>query len=72
MKSKSLAELLADEFLQIARKFQADVEPIKVLKSRTYKIAEANVLVRASRESDKGTFFFGLYYLTAEEMNNLE
>jgi len=72
MKSKSFAESLADEFLKVAKKFQADVEPIKVLKSRTYKIAEANVLVRVSRESEKGTFFFGLNYLTAEEMNNLD
>lgn len=72
MKPKSFAESLAEEFLQAAKKFQANVEPIKVLKSRTYKIAEANVLVRVSRESDKGTFFFGLNYLTAEEMNNLE
>jgi hypothetical protein len=72
MKSKAIAESLADEFLQKAKKFQADVEPIKVLKSRTYKIAEANVLVRASRETERGTFFFGLNYLTAEEMNNLD
>ena len=70
--SKSAAESLAEEFLQLAKKFQADVEPIKVLKSRTYKIAQANVLIRVSKESDKGTFFFGLNYLTAEEMNNLE
>lgn len=69
---KNLAESLANEFLQVAKKFQANVEPIKVLKSRTYKIAQANVLIRVSKESEKGTFFFGLNYLTAEEMNNLE
>jgi hypothetical protein len=70
--SKSVAESLANEFLQVAKKFQANVEPIKVLKSRTYKIAEANVLVRAATEGANGTYFYGLNYLTAEEMNNLD
>jgi hypothetical protein len=70
--SKSTAELLAIEFLQTAKKFQADVELIKVLKSRTYKIAQANVLVRAANEGKNGRFFYGLNYLTAEEMNNLD
>ncbi len=72
MKSKSIAESLADEFLEVAKDFQANVELIKVLKSRTYKIAEANVLVRAATEGARGTYLYGLNYLTAEEMNNLE
>ena len=72
MKSKSTAESLATEFLQLAKKFQADVELIKVLKSRTYKIAQANVLVRAATEGKTGRYFYGLNYLTVEEMNNLE
>ncbi len=72
MNSKSVAESLANEFLQVAKQFQANVEPIKVLKSRTYKIAEANVPVRAATEGKKGTYFYGLNYLTAEEMNNLD
>lgn len=66
------ADSLATEFLQVAKKFQADVELIKVLRSRTYKIAQANVLVRAASKLSNGTFFFGLNYLTAEEMNNLD
>lgn len=70
--SKFVAESLANEFLEAAKKFQADVELIKVLKSRTYKIAQANVLIRAATEGARGTYFYGLNYLTAEEMNNLE
>ncbi len=70
--SKFAAESLANEFLQVAKKFQANVELIKVLKSRTYKIAEANVLIRAATEGVRGTYFYGLNYLTAEEMNNLD
>jgi hypothetical protein len=68
----SNAELLANEFLQLAKKFQAEVELIRVLKSRTYKIAQANVLVRAATEGKNGRYFYGLNYLTAEEMNNLD
>uniref|UniRef100_UPI00292D2250 hypothetical protein n=1 Tax=Clavibacter michiganensis TaxID=28447 RepID=UPI00292D2250 len=71
-KSKSVAESLADEFLEVAKDFQASVELIKVLKSRTYKIAQANVLIRAATEGANGRYFYGLNYLTAEEMNNLE
>lgn len=69
---KSNAELLADEFLQLAKRFQARTELIRVLKSRTYKIAEANVLVRAATEGKNGRYFYGLNYLHAEEMNNLD
>jgi hypothetical protein len=72
MKPKSTAETLASEFLEVAKKFQADIELIKVLKSRTYKIAEANVLIRAATEGANGRYFYGLNYLTAEEMNNLD
>ena len=70
--SKSIAESLANEFLRVAKEFQANIELIKVLKSRTYKIAEANVLIRASTEGTNGRYFYGLNYLTAEEMNNLD
>ena len=72
MNSKYIAESLAGDFLEVAKKFQANIELIKVLKSRTYKIAEANVLVRAATEGKNGRYFYGLNYLTAEEMNNLD
>jgi hypothetical protein len=65
--SKPVAESLANDFLQLAKQFQTNVELVKVLKSRTYKIAEANVLIRAATEGRNGR-----YYLTAEEMNNLD
>jgi hypothetical protein len=70
--AKSSTDLLAYEFLQLAKKFQADIELIKVLKSRTYKIAGANVLVRAATLGNDRMYFYGLNYLTAEEMNNLD
>lgn len=70
-KKLSPTELLVDKFLHKAKEFQTNVELIKVLKSRTYKIAEANVLIRAASEGDR-RYFFGLNYITAEEMANLD
>ncbi|VVB96768.1 Uncharacterised protein [uncultured archaeon] len=71
LKKPSPTEHLVDEFLQKAKEFQTNVELIKVLKSRTYKIAEANVLIRAASEGNR-RYFFGLNYITAEEMANLD
>ncbi|MDR1182713.1 MAG: hypothetical protein LBL13_12110 [Bacteroidales bacterium] len=52
----SPSELLALQFLDKAKNFNADVELIKVLKSRTYAIGEANVLVRAASEGNRRYF----------------
>lgn len=65
------SDKLVKEFLEQAKTFQADVEQLKVLKSRTYKIAEANVLVRAASEGNR-RYFFGINYLTVEEIANLD
>ncbi|MBN2009797.1 hypothetical protein JW960_10685 [candidate division KSB1 bacterium] len=67
----SPSELLVAQFIEKAKKFQATIEIIKVLKSRTYHIGEANVLVRASSGSNR-TFFFGINYITIEEIANLD
>lgn len=65
------SDLLAKSFLEMAKQFNANIELIKVLKSRTYKIGEANVLVRASSEGNR-RYFFGINYITVEEIANLE
>lgn len=65
------SNLLASQFLEKATKFQSSVELIKVLKSRTYRISEANVLVRAASEGNP-RYFFGLNYITVEEIANLD
>ncbi|MDX2305608.1 MAG: hypothetical protein NW226_22560 [Microscillaceae bacterium] len=73
LKSKELSpsDLLVHQFLEKAKEFNASTELIKVLKSRTYKIGEANVLVRASSEGNK-RYFFGINYITVEEIANLD
>jgi hypothetical protein len=70
-KKLSPTDLLVKSFLEIAKKDDANVELIKVLKSRTYNIGKANVLVRASSEGNR-RYFFGINYLTIEEIANLE
>ncbi len=66
------SKILVDEFLQKAKGLKADVEPIRVLRARAYQIANANVLIRASIQSAQKKYFFGLNYITAEEVANLE
>ncbi|MFQ5712631.1 MAG: hypothetical protein ACE5GU_01195 [Candidatus Scalinduaceae bacterium] len=71
MKRKTRTDILAEEFLEKAKLFQANVEPIKVLKARVYQIAEANVLIRAASEGNR-RYFFGVNYITIEEIANLD
>src|SRR3989304_2940077 len=70
-KKLSQSELLASQFLERAKEFNATVELIKVLKSRTYRIGQANVLVRASSDGNR-RYFFGINYITVEEVANLD
>jgi hypothetical protein len=65
-------DILTNEFLEKAKMYNANVELIKVLKSRTYQIGEANVLVRAATRGSNGRYLFGLNYITAEEIVNLD
>ena len=65
------SDLLTMEFLEKAKEFNANVELIKVLKSRTYRIGDANVLVRAASEGNR-RYFFGINYITVEEMANID
>jgi hypothetical protein len=70
-KKLSPSDLLVHQFLEQARTFNANVELIKVLKSRTFRIGEANVLVRASSDGNR-RYFFGINYITVEEIANLD
>jgi hypothetical protein len=65
-------DVLVSQFLEKAESLCAEVELIRVLKSRTYKIGDSNVLIRASMEGRTGRYFFGLNYITAEELANLD
>jgi hypothetical protein len=70
-KMLSPSDLLALQFLEKAKELQAGIELIKVLKSRTYQIGEANVLVRAASDRNR-RYFFGINYITVEEIANLD
>jgi hypothetical protein len=71
MKKKSRTDILVEEFLEQAKALQADVGPVRVLKARVYRISEANVLVRSASEGNR-RYFFGINYITIEEIANLE
>src|SRR5215469_11552776 len=70
MNQSKVAEGLLHDFLQHARKVGGDVEPVKVLRSNTYRIGNAHVLARVA--ADTGKYFFGLNYVNAEEVANLD
>lgn len=70
-KKLSNSEKLFLAFLDKSKEITTDIELIKVLKSRTYKIGQSNVLVRASSEGNR-RYFFGINYITVEEIANLD
>ncbi|HGY55543.1 MAG TPA: hypothetical protein ENK44_07585 [Caldithrix abyssi] len=70
VKNISNTEKLAQDFLKEASQLQNNIEPVKVLKARVYKIGNANVLIRAASEGNRN-YFFGINYITVEEMANL-
>lgn len=70
-KQLSPSDLLASHFLERAKELQANVEAVKVLRSRTFHIGEANVLIRASSDSNR-RYFFGINYIVVEEIANLD
>jgi len=58
------------EFLEFGKSFNKNIEPIKVLRSNAFKIGKACVLIRVASDLNK-RYFFGLNYITAEEIYNL-
>ena len=67
------ADVLFEEFLNQAQQLKATIDPIRVLRARVYQIGNANVLIRAAGNSvNNGRYFFGINYITLEEMANLE
>ncbi|GBD88424.1 hypothetical protein BMS3Abin03_02360 [bacterium BMS3Abin03] len=70
-KTISNTDKLLNQFLEYSKKLTTEFEIYKVLKSRTYKIGESNVLVRAASEGNRN-YFFGINYLTIEEIANLD
>ncbi|MCA1643839.1 MAG: hypothetical protein LC785_18310 [Acidobacteria bacterium] len=67
------AEALAQAFLDKALELNAEIELIRALKARAYHIGRANVLIRtASLTGIRSRYFFGLNYITAEEVANLD
>lgn len=65
-------DLQYQKLLEKVREISPEVEPIKVLKSRVYKILNSNVLIRAASLGARNTYFYGINYITIEEIANLD
>jgi hypothetical protein len=70
MNHSKFADELLHDFLQHVRALGGDVEPVKVLRSNTYRVGNSHVLARVA--ADTGKYFFGLNYINAEEVANLD
>lgn len=70
-KNLSNTEKLVQEFLKSVSRLQNNVEPIRVLKARVYRIGNSNVLIRTASDGNRN-YFFGINYITIEEMANLQ
>jgi hypothetical protein len=71
MNSLSVAKRLLTEFLSEATRYNGGMLPNKVAITNTFSIGIANVLVRTASDLGK-RYFFGLNYLNAEEIINME
>ena len=72
IKKMQRTDLLLKEFLSQAKRLHANIEPVRILRARVFHIAEANVLVRAAIQLTNQRYFFGINYITLEEMANLD
>jgi len=70
MNHSKFADELLHDFLQHVRALGGDIEPVKVLRSNTYRVGNSHVLARVA--ADTGKYFFGLNYINAEEVANLD
>ena len=71
IKPQRPTDILVGQFLERARELNANIELIKVLKARTYRIADSNVLIRAASDGNR-RYFFGINYIHVEELANLD
>lgn len=62
---------LIERFLGKAETSGIKVNPVRVLRTNTYSVGGANVLVRTASDLGK-RYFFGLNYINAEEVYNLD
>jgi len=65
-------DLQYQNLLEKIKGISPEVEPVKVLKSRVYKILDSHILIRAASLGARNTYFYGINYITIEEVANLE
>lgn len=65
-------DLQYQNLLEKVKAISPDIEPVKVLKSRVYKILDSHILIRAASLGVRKTYFYGINYITIEEIANLD
>jgi hypothetical protein len=65
-------DLLFQDFLTHAEGISPSVEPVRVLKARVFRIVNSHVLIRAAALGKRNSYFFGINYITIEEIANLD
>ncbi|MBC6426655.1 MAG: hypothetical protein GDA51_09365 [Ekhidna sp.] len=62
---------LLNDFLELSVQKGLNINPLSIVRSNSYQIGQANVLVRTASDLGK-RYFFGLNYINAEEIYNLD
>lgn len=65
------SDKLLQDFLEKAKALNIEVIPIKILRTNTFSLGNSHVLVRTASDLGK-RYFFGLNYINAEEIYNLD
>lgn len=65
-------DLLYQKLLERMKDISPEIEPVKVLKSRVYKILDSHILIRAASLGVRQRYFYGINYITIEEIANLD
>lgn len=68
---KNTEKLLLDFISKAKLLVNAEIEPVKVLRSNTFQVGKANILIRTASDLGK-RYFFGLNYINAEEIYNID
>lgn len=65
-------DLQYQKLLEKLQDISPEVEPVKVLKSRVYKVLDSHILICAASLGVRERYFYGINYITIEEIANLD
>ena len=63
--------IMIESFLEQAKKLFENIEPLKVLRARVYKIGDANVLIRAATMLNTQQYFLSFEVISVLKVNSM-